>query len=310
MSFGVAELVVQAVVQDGLTNLRQNPHHLEYILSAYSEIDYIRTRVGSNFIRNAMDMLLNSQLSIRPYYVESIDVYPCLIISASYSEDERYFSDYGSVESLGDLSHSGSTQVSPRIFAKFSATAVDGDEIRVPKEYEIEKLVFRGLWVTNEGYIAAIDRVACLDKETVIYLDRKLPKNVPLKGWEAKTLPSVLKAAINGSLNAVSMQMGLFTTGDPELHRVYAQIIRYCLKRGRKLFDEYGIQGVTINQQPPTVASDDGPIFRTVFSVDGTELDTWIETDINPPKRIGVTISASSENSKLQDVLISDQSES
>ena len=297
MSFGVAELVVQAVVQDGLTNLRQNPHHLEYILNAYSDIEYIRRRVGANFIRNAMDMLIGSELAIRPYYVENIDTYPCLIISASYNEDQKYIGDYGSVETFEGTTYDDA-RIQPHIYATFSASSIYKDEIRVPKSYNIEDAIFLGLWVVNQTTTAVIKRIQISDTETILHLDRSLPDGLPLEGWEAKTLPGPLKAKVNASTNGVSIQMALFTSGDAELHRVYAQVIRYCLKRGRKLFDHYGLQDIDIAQQPPTVASDEGPMFRTMFSVNGVELDTWIEYDINPPERLTLDLAPVNDDTK------------
>src|SRR5581483_345253 len=95
MSFGVADLALQAIIQDGLANLREHPHHLEFVLGSYSEIPYVAKRVGKDFVKNAMEMLQKNALVVRPYFTLDQDQYPCVVISTSYTEDQQYLGDLG-----------------------------------------------------------------------------------------------------------------------------------------------------------------------------------------------------------------------
>lgn len=295
MTFGVTELAVQAVVQEGLDNLRKNPHHLEFILCSYMEIPYVAKRVGPNFVRNAMEMIQKQELTVRPYFTPDVDLYPSLVVVASYAENQRFVGDYGSVETLAGPCSSQRAEMTPTVYATFDCTSIDGDEMLVPSGYELEKKIVLGMWVSNGTELAKISSACKIETGTLITLASRLPDSTSLKGWKLQSLPRQVSAEINTSLNSVNVQMALFTTGDPELHRVWAQIVRYCLKRGRKTFERYGIHNSSFSQQPMAVQEQDGPILRTTYGMECEEADAWISHDFTSIDRIDLGLEAHGE---------------
>lgn len=293
MSFGIAELAVQAVIQEGLTNLRRNPHHLEYILGKYCSIPYVAKRVGPEFIKNAMIMILKSELTTRPYYTENIDQYPILILASSYTEDQKFLGDFGGYDTEA-VQKQAQFSSSPTIYATFDSVSIVGDEMSVHNDYGLADKLFSGVYVFGSDVYAQVKGIKKEETKTVLYLDRKFPKKTTLKGWKASTMPVKMFSITNSSTNSVTVQISLFTSGDPELHRVYAQVIRYCLKRGRKYMEGYGLYDSSFSQEPMTVMNDEGLIFRTGFGMQCIEEDEWIEMDITTINRVELEVVANS----------------
>ena len=280
MAFGITELVVQGIIQEGLTNFRNNPHHLEYVLGRYSDNPFIAKKVGPNFIKNAMQMILKSDLTTRPYYTENMDSYPIMIFASSYSEDQQFLGDFGAYDTeVADKT--GAFNTSPYVYASFDASSVSADTIVVSNDYKLTEKMFAGLYVFNSKTIfAKVLGIAPGLTSVSLLLDRKLPAKTALKNWSVSTIPKKVYSVTNSSMNAVTIQATLFTSGDPELHRVYAQVIRACFKKGRQQLEEYGIQNSSFAQEPMTVVNDTDLVFRTSFSMQAVETDTWIAQDI------------------------------
>lgn len=297
MSFGIAELALQAVIQDGLANLRAHPHHLAFILGSYSEIPYVQKRVGPQFVKNAMDMILKNTLTVQPNYTMNIDTYPCVVIAAAYTEDQEFLGDFGQFMGLEDSGLSGDFTVAPNNYAQFDATAIQGDEILLDPSYKIENSIFTGLYAVNKKISVKITGInPKAEGGCSLHLEKKLPAGAPLKGWKVQNLPRKVQATLHASQNAVQAQISLFTSGDAELHRVYAQIIRYCLKRGRQTLEQWGLQNTSFGQQPATVAVDEGPIFQSSFSMQAVQTDSWIADDWISAQQIDVITFASNSN--------------
>lgn len=295
MSYGLADLITQIVIEDGLKNLRDNPHHLEYILSRHCQIPALHKKVGQDYIRNAMELISNQKLTIRPYYVLNQDLYPNIVIAASYTEGQTYLGDYGSEE------HS-KIVVNPIVFAKFDAKKIKDDEIWIAKEYEIEKKIWIGIPVVNCDYNAKIIGIALKEDKTVLFLDKKLENGTPLKGWEAKTTARPRMVSVAASSDDVTVQAKLATAGDPDIHRIYSLVIRYCLKRGRILFEKYGFQNIHVTQSPPVVSEQEDAIMETVFTVGGLLHDSWIDHEYDVIDRIETDSVLVSENPKNERV--------
>ncbi len=298
MSFGITELVVQSIVQDGLANLRARPHHLQYILDGYTSVPYVAKRIGKDFVPNAIKRVLNEELTTRPYYTEDIDVYPCLVFSSSRTEDQEYLGDHAGVELLSDPS----LTISPNVYGKFDASLIEGDQITVSSSYKLEETIFPGLYAVNGNTQVKVKAFQVGSPNSILHLEEPLPAGTTMKGWKVQTLPSPQAVILNASTDSVSVQMVLYTSGDMDLHRVYCQVVRYCLKRGRAILESYGIQNASFSMQPPLATDDKNLIFRTNFSMQAEETETWIEDDLTPVDGVSFETTADSDDPDHEEV--------
>lgn len=297
MSFGVADLIAQVVIEDGLKSLREHPHRLEYILNRHCQIQKLSEKVGDKYIKNAMDLIMTAKLIVRPYFVPDQDQYPNVMIAASYTEDQTFFNDYGSVEDLPKH------VIEPILYAEFDLKGIGKDKLIVSPNYKLEEKVWIGLEVTNGKESAKVTGIFVREgKDTELFIDKTLPEGTALRGWKAQTPKTNKAAVINVSSDKVTIQCKLATSGDPDVHRIFATVMRYCLKRGRKLFDFYGIQNVYVAQTPPMVTGQEDMIMETVFTVEGIIHDSWIEREVEPVGRIDLESVLVSENPKNQRV--------
>jgi hypothetical protein len=138
--------------------------------------------------------------------------------------------------------------------------------------------------------------VVAKGKNTKILLDTDLSGS-PMKGWKAMSLEKRKTANINASHDQVTIQCKLTTAGDPDLHRILGQVVRYCLKKGRKRMDDLGIQNISMQQTPPVIQGSDALEFigETVFTVTGTMLDAWIGEEADQVDNMDMDVFAISE---------------
>lgn len=282
MSMGVADLIVQIAIEDGLKNLRDNPHHLEFILSRYEQIHQLYYKVGSKYLKNAMELINNQKLIVRPYYIGDQDQYPNVVIAGSYTENQNFLGDFGSIED--------SKIVLPqRIYASFDAKKIEKDAMTIAASYKIEDSIWLGMSIVNGSTMVKVKAIFLKNEnETVLLLDQELSNGTPLKGWTAKTLATHKGAIVNASSDQVTVQAKLATSGDPDVHRIFAMVLRYCLKRGRKFMDSLGLQNAHMSQTPPVVTDDQNMIMESVFTVEGTLHDSWIDYEFDPVENITV----------------------
>jgi hypothetical protein len=297
MSFGAADLYMEIALKEELALLRAKPWRLEYIFASYARIYGVKRLVGEDYVKNCVKMIMTQELTIQPYYTPNVDQYPTLVMAASYGEDQTYLGDFGEQTTGDQLPIEDELVVQPVIYASFDCKKIEGRSMFVSADLKIEKDLWIGIGLINgkiQGTIKSI--IVIPGQDTEIETDIDFKSGVTLAGWKAGTLKQPKNVTINGSTDQVTIQMQLKTSGNPDVHRAWAQVIYHCLKRGRDRLDSYGLQNMQMSRSIPSVEDTQSMIMVTNFTARGFETDTWIASEKDPLYRMEVGIRAVSVN--------------
>jgi hypothetical protein len=141
--------------------------------------------------------------------------------------------------------------------------------------------------------------------DDTLYLKDTIPTTVLLKGWQAQSSERYRGITLNASMDDVTVQCKLTTNGDYSLHRLFSVVLRYCLKRGRLIFDSYGMQVASFSYTPPMLSDQDEMEYESVCTINCKVTDTWIEKDWITPDdagKITIELFAHSNQPDTEDV--------
>jgi hypothetical protein len=280
---GMADLLTVAVIKDGLNHLAKNPHHLEYILGAFA-CEPLRSFVGKEHIKDCVEFVTQNRIQVAPYYELDMKRRPSIGVVASGREEQLFLAD------AGDDSRYNRITMPARVYAEFDAMSISDsrDELVVSAGLKLDKILWIGLILSNGKQDTRITGILVRDGEnTVIYLKDKLPEGTSLRGWKAKSQPRGEGTSCDASMDMVNIQLQLASTGDPSVHRLLAIVVRYCLKRGRMMFESNGLQ-VPIISYTALLSSESSEIeWESSFTIEAkfTELypiyDFGLQDDTN-----------------------------
>lgn len=270
--FVMADLITAAVIKDGLEHLAANPDHCRFILGGF-QTGIAAQFVNHDHINQAVEFVTKNQINISPYYENDIKKRPSVSIVSSGSESTQFIGDYGR-EGLKEA------VMSPIIYARFDIKSYDGDTMSVPRGLKLENSLWPNQILTNGQDTVRLKGIQVKeDQDTVLFLDKVLTAGTSLKGWQAQSLTRAKGYVINSSSDKITVQVQLVTTGFASVHRLLAVIIRYCLKRGRMLFDNAGMQIPTFSYTPLMLNDDTELEYQSVFTIESTATDSWIESE-------------------------------
>jgi hypothetical protein len=284
--FALADLIVLNAIEAGLENLRQNPHHLDFILGKYEDTPYMRQRHGQSYVRQCREFITKNKITVKPYYVLDSAKLPSISVVAQYQEEIQVLGDYGSVGQP--------TTLPPVVLGEVSGVAWSDEpnELIIGNANEVVEWIYSGAYLEQGDFISRIDLVIPdleNDRARIVCAD-SIPK-VSLAGWAVTTSPSHRIAILNASGNMATVSIDLKSSGDIETHKLLALVVRYCLKKGRLLMDSEGLQVSTSSQNFPMAYDEEQGIFQTVFTLTGKIWDCWIQ-DESDTGEVGLTFCA------------------
>lgn len=288
MSFGAADLYLTVAIREELAELRAHPWRIEYLFNRYNEVAGVKKLVGDDFVRSCITMVMTQELTIQPYYTPNVELYPSLMIVAQYGEDQTYMGDYGAMQEGDDLPVDADLTVKPVVYANFDAKSASGVSVFVSEQLNIENSIWIGIGVTNKKFEAVVQQIIVIPgQDTEIVTNTPIPEDITLAGWTAGTMKRPKLVKINGSHDEVTIQMQLKTSGHPDVHRAWSQVVYHCMKRGRQRLDSYGIQNFQVSRSAPMLENQESMIMSTNFTGKGQELDTWISFEKNSSNKNG-----------------------
>lgn len=283
--FGLADMIVIEVIERGLENLRQNPHHLEFILGGYHQSKFLKKLHGERYVQQCIDYITQNKIHVEPYYVLDTNRIPNIAVLATYHEDTQFLGDYSSTCSTLSLQ--------PKCYAQFDATTLSADKLSVfaASSYKLENTIRPGMLLVNGDFSATITSVFVRDGQlTEIYINKKAPQK--LKGWKVQSIAVPKFTRTASSLNSANVMIKMRSSGDIEVHKLICLVIRYCLRFGRLQLDSLGYQTTKLSQEMTVLEDPDQSIFATSFSMTGVIADTWIDAESTGPEFIDLKICA------------------
>lgn len=292
--FGLADMIVIEVIEKALLNLRNNPHHLEFILGGYHKSDFLKKLHGSNYIRQCVGLILENRLHVSPYYVLDTNRLPNVVVTAIYNEEQQFMGDFGSDCTLA---------LQPKCYAKFNASELSTDllTLKVTKPSSLEKVLRPGMFLCNGDFSVRIDMIVTGPVYTEI--SSQSPLLNKLSGWEAKSSPQARFTVVNSSLNACTAMLKIKSSGDIETHKLLCMVLRYCLKFSRLSLENLGFQRTSVTQQMTILEDADQSIFATTFQISGVIADSWIVKESTSPEFLDIIMCAVPEDLETNDIV-------
>lgn len=279
--FGIADLITCAVIKNRLEFYAKNPLHLEFVLGGFCSSPLLEM-VGVDHLKHCIDFVVNNEIHVAPYYQLDATKRPSIAIVASGAENQQFIGDFGRFEQLAEK------RLPPRVYASFDAKDIVNFRtgLAVSADLHLEEKLWPGLVITNGKFYATLRGVYVADgKETMIHLEEEIPEGTALNGWRAQSFAREKGIEVHSSMDAVTVQGQLATTGDPSVHRLLGVVLRSCLKSGRHIFDAYGMQVATFSYQPIVASETTELEFTSNFQIEAKFTDSWIsrEFDLSDP---------------------------
>lgn len=294
--FGIADLVTSYVIEQGFRHLVANPSQLHCILGLF-EAHGLDTLVGPRYVKDCMDLILNNKIAVGPHYNMDLRQKPSISVIASYAEDQIFIGGGHDLQQIGEIQ--------PRVVQRFDAHQIKTDSVMVSKGYNLTTKFWHGLVAVNgadEFKIIGIIRAPEGTDYDELLFDRmfseeELARITPAT-WVMATGTRSITAEMHASIDKITVQMRLVTTGDYEVHRLMATVTRWALKWGRStlLFQRYGIMEPIFSQTPPVGTDDQEPEMETVFTLNGQMTDSWLARTTVSPERIDICLVADRDN--------------
>lgn len=271
--FGISDIIAVIVIEDGLKHLSANPDELNFILSPFVRHKAIRDYVGIEHITQCVEFVTQNRVYVAPYYEADMAKLPSIVTVASQGEQQQFLNDYGQ--------NRGECVVLPPI--KYADFVIEGFEdnrtvLLVPEALQIEKVLWPNITVANGSFAAHVDYIQVRSGQPtrVALKNSAAPEMIPFTGWVAQSGSRESGVEMHASIDSTIVNAQLTTTGDYSVHRLMSIVTRYCLKRGRLLFDYYGLQTAKFSQGMPILLSDQPPIYQTTFTISGQFTEHWI----------------------------------
>lgn len=275
MAFGICDLITAEVIKDGLQHLSRNPKHIEHILGVFCSNDLVLRNVGGDYLAQCVEYIMNNRVEVGPYYAIDVKRRPSVSIICSGSEEAQFLGDYGYETDLR-------VNMPAVVYAQWDATSINKDTMVVTADYKLEQRLWPGMFISNGQHTVKLTGILKKDgTPTTLFVEPELPDGVRLTGWTAKSSEKGRGAVVSASMDDVTVQCKLTTNGDFSIHRLLSIVIRYCLKRGRLIFDKYGMQTPTFSYTPPMLTDQDEHEFESVYTINAKFTDTWIEKEFD-----------------------------
>lgn len=273
--FGICDLIVVSVLKECLKDLSENPWKLEFILGGFCAVPGIRDMVGQDYIKQCVEYITNNRLHVATFYELDMKLRPQIAVLSSGTESQQFLGEYGRIQESGD------TLVSPVTYAEWDCSSIAADEMTVAAGYLLNKKLWPGMIVSNNNgsILTRIKSIVQRDGSTVVSLGTKLAAGTEMRGWKAVSDLIERLYEVNSSIDDVNVQCKLTTNGDFAIHRLLSLVLRYCLKRGRLVFDKYGLQVTTFSYSAPVSTDPDEHEYESIYSITGKFTDSWIYRD-------------------------------
>lgn len=291
--FGIADLITVVVVEDGLQHLRKHPDQLNFILSPFTCQPRIRELVGARHLGDCVSFVTENRLHVAPYYEADLQKVPSLVIVSRTSEDQQFIGDYGY--------QTQARFFDPFVYTTFDIVGLEEDRrvLFVPKALHIEEKIWPNVWVKNGAFQTQVEGIHVReDADTRVLVKDAVPAGTNFAGWTAQSSARRVGYEVHSDIEGVEVTCKLTTSGDYSVHRLMGLVVRYCLKRGRGLFEAHGLQVPVVSQGMPMLAHEEQKIYESVFTVRGKLGEHWVANEFDygdPSGNIDVDAVAMSE---------------
>ena len=301
MSFGILDLLVVGVMRDKLQYLSEHPEHVEFLLSRYIRDPFISNLVGSEYITEAIDFVTGNRITVMPFYELDIKRRPSISVISSGAEALMFLGDCGRQEVIH--------KEPPFVYLSFNASGFSSDRLSVltSNGYNLVSKIWAGLWLENVGKTYKVVGVRANDDGTT-YIDVATPidQSATLPNWNVQSASSYKGYVISESMDEVTVQCKLSTTGHPSVHRLLSLIVRGIIKSSRLVFDQHGFQLATVNYSPLMATEEFESEFESVYTITGKFKDGWIDHEYETPTEIKFETEAV-ENSDTSGLIRTDE---
>jgi hypothetical protein len=230
--------------------------------------------VDAKYVAQCVDYIRNNENRplVRPVFETDMNKLPSIVVASYQGESQNFLGDYG-------MEHLAQSKIDPVVITTFDAIRIEEGVVTTTDNQNVYETVWPGLYFRSGDVFSKINRIAQEEGVVRLYLDSSAPVGTTLKGCQITTSCDQKWYSLNSSVDTVKVSITLTTHGDHAIHRLMTVLLRYCLKSGRMLFEQHGMQVATFSQQPAVVADESQLIWQTQFTADAKITDHWIESE-------------------------------
>lgn len=295
-------IVIMHEIKNGLTNLRNNPDHIQFSLGGYCVTKDLIEIYGARFVDQAIKWVMETEITFALGYRLDEEKVPSIAVMFEGGEEKDQF--------LGDFGRMQREEIPPVTYATnmiFKTVNSDGNLV-ASKSSKLEDKIWRQL-VLRKGEITRIikDLRPTAEGDLELALDKPLTLADGLAGWSLVSSVSSKNRVIGSSLDNVRVKVYLDVSGDPELAEMVSCIIRYILKQSRLKLMAYGLNTPTFSYSSimRNEAHPGTNVWSVEFTVTGKLTDEWILLESKNPDKILLNLKYDqSEDTELDDVNI------
>lgn len=281
-------LFVLQYLKKQMAFLRENPEHLEFLLSGFVLNDEMNDIYGAPYIDMAIKWLTENEFHYTLGYRLDLDKLPNICVTYEGGTEERQF--------IGDLAEPQRVSINPKIYASFDAKNIDADgNLIISKDLKLQNKIWRRLLVKNNKFKSQIlDLQTNSDGDLVLVLDLKASKTLSLTNWKVVSCLDSKNLILGSSFDRARITVYVNVAGDPELSELISCIIRYLLKQSRGFLIQNGMEEVTFSHSAISRSADfpESNVWITQHTISGALQDQWIITESKGADKIELTVKA------------------
>lgn len=290
--FGIIDLTTVCVIEDTLKFLAKNPIHLEFLLGSLTHYESLKKKISAQHIDKAIEFISNNKIHVAPYYEMDINRLPAIYVVCSGEESQQFIGDTGQQ----GMCLKGDFDMSPTIYEKWTASFYEDDVMYVAKDYNLKEKLWRNVFIVNEGFHSQLAGIQNVKKTvagypngveyTALYLKDPIPEGTDLTRWKSQSDIKRFRTNLAASVDRVTVQCKLMTSGDVHLHRILSVILRYCIKSNKGVFHCNHMYNPVVNYGYPSPIDEIPDVgFESIVSMEVDVGEHWIDKIYELPDR-------------------------
>jgi hypothetical protein len=262
-------------IRSEFKRLSQHPEYMNFILGGYAYNPSMSNIYGAKFVDNAVTWFKNNEKTfnyVLGYRLDMSKVPSVSVMASGGTESRQIIGDYDGAEFV---------DIYPQKFTTFHASGVsDEGWLIVPKEYNLEQTIWRGLTIARDGVEPkTITGLLKLEDENLL-IEANSPFSLEegLSDWQIYSCSNAKRYAIGSSFDRISVQIYMDVPGDPELCEMMSSVMRAALKNARMYLIANGLNEVSIAYSPIGKNESYGGVnvWTAQFTLNAVMTDRWI----------------------------------
>lgn len=282
-------IIVLHWIRSEFQRLSQHPEYMNFVLGGYAYNPSLENIYGAKFVDNAIKWFNNNEKTfhyVLGYRLDASKIPAVSVVSSGGTESRQIIGDYDGME-LCDIY--------PQMITSFHASEVTSEGyLVVPKEYNLEEKVWRGLVISRDRVSprTITNLIKVPDQDLLIEADEPFVLSEGLSDWSVYSSASAKRYTLGSSFDRIAIQIYMDIPGDPELCEILSSVMRAALKNARMYLIANGLNEVSIAYTP--IGKNESfagiNVWTAQFTINAVMTDRWIMNESLLPDQMQLTL--------------------